>query len=426
MGKVVIIADDLTGACDTGIKLVESGCNAEVIIDANMLPGALDGENTFYAINTNTRSADRDEAYHTVREVATQVCTYKPDMVYKKIDSVLRGNIGAEVDAVMDAAGYEMAIIAPALPESRRIVKDGVLHVHLPFSEHMEQDVISSLYGSEGSKHIKINSRHIRLGSRMLAQKLETEASRGCRHCVLDSETEEDLQTIANAIKLCRTKVLPVGSAGLARHLFNGADPSSKCSGKLSLTECSDALGLIVVTSRHPLTVVQVRKLLGRSDVAAFSFPVEELDTKKPEAVAEELSARIFAHRKRHRETRLYIVTTDAVAGNAPPEFRPLGENLSDDRIVAAATMAAAAAARAMPFTAVIASGGDTAIGFLENFNISSIQLIEEPSPGTVAAKMEALGEPARLLLTKSGGLGDENTLVDMAEYILTTRVAAG
>ncbi len=426
MKDAVIIADDLTGACDTGIKLAARGHEVEVVLDARFLPEKpLHGGGISYTINTNTRSAETDEAYRTVYRVTSAMNAMQPCLLYKKIDSVLRGNLVVEIDAVLDAAGLETALIAPALPQSGRVVRNGVLYVDTPSAKPFSQDVAAALFGTaprQDCAHISL--QEVQAGSESLREKISRVQKQRYRYCIVDAQTREELSCIARALEALEG-ILPVGSAGLAEQMFATMPTDAAERGVTCRSMEKDTLGLLVVASKHPLAIAQLGRLRERKDTAFFTFSTQALKRETPEQIATRLARHILAHYEAQNATRVYVITTEEnMLGICEGRSGFSGEDLSDDGIVTAATQAAAVAVRKLPFTAVIASGGDTASGFLSHFSQSHVQLLEEPLPGAVAAKMTTAGEAARLLLTKSGGFGETDVLNKLTDYMLTHRVA--
>jgi len=116
---LTIVADDLTGACDTGALFAGSGA-VPVTVWPAPAPSA-----RVRAIDTESRSLEAGEA---ARRVRTTTGRLKGTM-FKKIDSTLRGRVGPEIDALMRAGSQSSALVCPALPAERRVVLDRVLTV---------------------------------------------------------------------------------------------------------------------------------------------------------------------------------------------------------------------------------------------------------------------------------------------------------
>ena len=127
MHKFAILADDFTGANDTGVQLCKAGEAVRVILQ----PDQLDDDDTSVVIDTESRVVTGKEAYDRVYGSIKAIeahggCQY----VYKKVDSTLRGHLQEEIQAAIDAYAPELIIFAPAYPVQGRTVREGRLYVH--------------------------------------------------------------------------------------------------------------------------------------------------------------------------------------------------------------------------------------------------------------------------------------------------------
>ncbi len=122
--KIVVIADDLTGANDTGVQFAKQGLKTIVLM---RVPGSLSElDEDVLVVDTQSRALSPAEAYQKVTETALLFKNRDQfQTLYKKIDSTLRGNLGTEIDAIMDVCGLELAIVAPAFPRNGRITVGG-------------------------------------------------------------------------------------------------------------------------------------------------------------------------------------------------------------------------------------------------------------------------------------------------------------
>lgn len=128
--EILALADDLTGALETAAKFSAEGLAAVVL-----LPGGETADAPVVVLDTETRHVSPDEAARVVYAHARAAFDSGARLVYKKTDSTLRGNIGAELGALVRAAGLEL-IYAPAYPRVGRTVREGHLYVDgVPVSE---------------------------------------------------------------------------------------------------------------------------------------------------------------------------------------------------------------------------------------------------------------------------------------------------
>lgn len=196
----LILADDFSGACDSAAR---AGRRATALLgpapstDADLL-----------ALSTETRHASPTQARQHLRSLSGWI---SGRALYKKIDSTLRGPWIDEVDELLAITDYSQAIVCPAFPALGRTVRDGWLC---------------------------LDNRPV--------QRID------CPFTVRDASTEDDLARIA--ADLC-SAVLPVGSAGLVRHVFppRSAPPPPPAP--------SAGLWLVLVGSEHPAAQSQLQHL---------------------------------------------------------------------------------------------------------------------------------------------------------------------
>jgi len=99
---IYVIADDLTGANDTGVQFTKKGYNSRVSIfdksAAQNIPESLD----VFVMDTETRELKSKIAREKLRSILKKLNINKNDMIYKKVDSTLRGNVGDEIEEIKD------------------------------------------------------------------------------------------------------------------------------------------------------------------------------------------------------------------------------------------------------------------------------------------------------------------------------------
>ncbi|MFK0335227.1 four-carbon acid sugar kinase family protein [Rhizobium sp. NPDC090275] len=123
--KVAIIADDLTGALDTGTPFVDAGLSVAVAIEIEAIDDALATGCEVVVVNTASRALPEGEAARRAGLAASALLAAHPDIVLKKIDSRLKGNVAAESAAIAAIFGHREITIAPAIPDQERFTRDG-------------------------------------------------------------------------------------------------------------------------------------------------------------------------------------------------------------------------------------------------------------------------------------------------------------
>ncbi|RYC13984.1 four-carbon acid sugar kinase family protein [Ciceribacter ferrooxidans] len=125
--KIAILADDLTGALDTGTPFVARGLSVTVALDSRHLADARNCETDVLVVNTASRALTEMEAAERIREAAIAIAPLAPRIVMKKIDSRLKGNVAVECEALADVFGRTFMVIAPAIPDQQRFTKAGMV-----------------------------------------------------------------------------------------------------------------------------------------------------------------------------------------------------------------------------------------------------------------------------------------------------------
>ena len=128
--NLIIFADDLTGTLDTGVQFAKAGIRASYYSRIEALTSSLaDGEADVYLFDTESRHLSPKAAYQKLFEAAEAVHAYHPDLILKKTDSGLRGNIGSELAAVMDAVQTPVLHFFPAYPRMGRTTENGIQYI---------------------------------------------------------------------------------------------------------------------------------------------------------------------------------------------------------------------------------------------------------------------------------------------------------
>ncbi|EGH1302662.1 four-carbon acid sugar kinase family protein [Escherichia coli] len=119
--SILVVADDFTGANDAGVSLAQVGHTVDVAFE---MPYR--GDASVWVINSDSRAMDPKLAAMKITSLMSHLpLANNPPLVIKKIDSTLRGNIGAEIEALMKACGITGAVVAPAFPQAGRTTVAG-------------------------------------------------------------------------------------------------------------------------------------------------------------------------------------------------------------------------------------------------------------------------------------------------------------
>jgi uncharacterized protein YgbK (DUF1537 family) len=225
--KIAIIADDLTGANDSGAQLVRAGLRTSVMINDQRRPS---GEHDAIVFDTDSRAVSGAEAYRRVQAVARTVVQDGAGDIYKKMDSTMRGNIGAELDAMYDVCSPDFVIIAPGFPRNGRQVIDGYHYLNgVPLHQSeaandpktpVTESFLPRLLAQQTDRPIAfVTYAEIRRGFDEVKRKLDQFKSYGIPYLIFDSEDESDLESIIRIVQATEYRVVWSGSAGLVSYM---------------------------------------------------------------------------------------------------------------------------------------------------------------------------------------------------------------
>ena len=227
MVKLLIVADDFTGALDTGVQFTARGARTCVVTDPAYDFSRAKAETQVLVLDAETRHLTPEAAYSVVRRAVEGALRAGFTHIYKKTDSALRGNVGAELTAVLDGAGAESISFLPALPKMDRITRRGIHYIDgVPVAESVfGRDPFEPVGASSVAEIIAAQSE-----VPVALHGLEETASAGRPGIhVYDAESDSDLLRIGQ--RLGREGLrLSAGCAGFAAALaeildLRGAPP---------------------------------------------------------------------------------------------------------------------------------------------------------------------------------------------------------
>jgi D-threonate/D-erythronate kinase len=228
MTRLAIIADDLSSATDCGAQVVRSGLSVVVPLGGYSLPIQATAAQVI-SIDTDSRSLSANQAYAKVKAASQQLVSQGWIHFYKSVDSTLRGNLGAEIEAVLDIVKPACAVIAPAFPKYGRTTVDGVQYLHGrplhetefgsdPTAPVRDADIPRRL--SEGSRRKagRLTIDQLRAGPRQIKSAIKGLMETGIELVVVDIAEQEDLKRICLGLAGSDLRVVWVGSTGLAEY----------------------------------------------------------------------------------------------------------------------------------------------------------------------------------------------------------------
>lgn len=380
--KIGLITDDFTGAMDSGAQFSYSQ------LGVHFRFAGLPGEDV-EIINTASREITTPEA---VKRVQAACHALAGRRLFKKIDSTLRGHIGAETEAVLAASPYQKAVICPAAPLQGRAVRDGILFINdLPLEQTAFKD--DPLYPAKTSRLAELIGKpavHIPL-SLVRGSLVDLTAAITASLLPLltaDAESPDDLLALGRAI--LATQALPCGAFGLARAYLQALEVETVAHPPLQ----PEGAVLVLVGSANQVAREQVARLETQPNSLVLRLcPLPTHET--PQQVIN-----LFPLNK-----RILVLCADQDKTVRTPEWLRFGQTVSETAL--------AVLAKFQPPT-ILVVGGETATHFCQQAGVESIQVLGEAAPGIPYGRLRGGMLDQRLLITKAGGFGTPETLTNI------------
>ncbi len=125
---MIVIADDITGAAEMAGIAFERGQQVRLQCGGGLKKDDFN-EAQVLVIATDTRSMSEQEATAECRRLAQQLPHPTP-LLFKKVDSALRGHVVSELTALLETTDYERAVYLPANPSKERTIQKGTYYIN--------------------------------------------------------------------------------------------------------------------------------------------------------------------------------------------------------------------------------------------------------------------------------------------------------
>src|SRR5215211_4100767 len=218
MTRLAIIADDLSSATDCGAQVVRSGLSVVVPLGNYSLPEQARAAQVI-SVDTDSRSLSANHAHAKVKLASQQLVTEGWTHFYKSVDSTLRGNLGAEVEAMLEVVKPDCAIIAPAFPKYGRTTVDGVQHLYGrplhetefgtdPTAPVKDADIARRLAEGSHRKSGLLTLDQVRGDSAQLESTFRRFLEAGIELVIVDIAEQEDLRRICGGLSQSNLRII--------------------------------------------------------------------------------------------------------------------------------------------------------------------------------------------------------------------------
>lgn len=416
MIKMLIIADDFTGALDTGVKFSAAGARTKVSTDTEMDFTANIPEEVL-VLCAPTRHLPTREAYGMIRRIAARAAAAHIGCIFKKTDSALRGNIGAELSAVLDGSGEKCLCFIPALPGMNRITVGGIHYIdgvpahqsvfgQDPF-EPVRESCVPDLLHLQCDVPVKV------------VPSGEAESFRpGDETCIylFDCASKADMEKEVRTLHAQGHLAILAGCAGLAESLpaYLGLTISAKLTGESAADRLTVVCGSVNPISCSQMDYGEQRgyrrvhipadRLLSDSDLSTGSG-----------AMMMDYLWTLYSQSPYLMIDSLQIGGEQVLEGTPELTLEDIRQKISCRMgLILKALIDRGADSRFMII------GGDTLLAFLEAMQCHELTPICELQPGVVLSRITYRGRQYEII-SKSGGFGDEALLVTLQGECETT-----
>ncbi|HWT75105.1 MAG TPA: four-carbon acid sugar kinase family protein [Mobilitalea sp.] len=413
MIRLLLIADDFTGALDTGIQFAQYGANTKIITIS-------DATDCFYrkngvevlVIDAETRHLTGEQAYNRVYRLAAEAITAGVTHIYKKTDSGLRGNIGSELKALLDASRQTFLPFIPAYPQMNRVTINGYHYVDgQPIQESVfGKDPFEPVVSSEVRQLFDSGTRIELLGRNEEYHTEFNEPTIG----IFDAQSDEDIKNIAEYLNNKDQLRIIAGCAGFASFLpqllkFRRRKSSAPQLNQTLLVMCGSVNPIsmdqieyaqmagfrrIVLTPQQQLEVGYLSSSEGMEwmnqlENTFHNYPVVMLDTGVSEQ--NQVNTYIEENHMALNEARVRIASA---LGEIVKKLLDINRNHT-----------------------LMIIGGDTLLGFFKQIRCDEIYPVTELETGTVLSYIKYKKKKV-WIISKSGGFGKPDMIWQIAKKL--------
>lgn len=414
MVKMLIIADDFTGALDTGIQFAKKGIITQVVIGSQTELRVSETARVL-VVDLETRPMKAEDAYRAVYNLTKWAVHSTIPIIYKKTDSALRGNVGAELSAVVDASEENLYFI-PAFPDIGRITLKGIHYIgdvpleksafkEDPF-EPVHSSYLPAILGAYAKNKVKCIGR---------MEGKETYIKEKKKIIIFDAGSNKDIEVRIKELKEERKLSFLAGCAGFAAFL----PPVLGLEGVV-YRKYEKKKGLYVACgSLNPITREQVMYAEQKGFLRISLTPRQKLDTEYYETEeGKEFLEKVYRQcifnpriivdtfDKREEETKKYAETM----GIDPEEIR-FSITKCHSMIVRYLIE------KGVDYT-IFMTGGDTLMGLMKMVENPEFIPVCELSQGVVLSRLKWRDKILQIV-SKSGGFGSVNVMTEIADKLV-------
>ena len=424
MYRCLIVADDLTGA-NASISLLK---NLKITTLLELNDKNLYKDYDAISCSTESRGISETDAYNKVFNITKKYMHNDIAVYNKRIDSTMRGNIGAEIDAMLDALGDDrLAIVSPGYPSAGRTVVGGYLLVNGILVEDTEMAVDSKnpIKISNCIELIKYQSKRkitsleidiVRTSSKVISKYIKDKYDEGFRIIVCDMVNQNHVKNISEAILESKIKFIVADPSPLTAKISELSIINKEKTNKSKKILC--AIGSISHT-----TALQVKTLYSNRTVGLIRFRPENLiDLSLCEKEINNIVNQVI---NKFETFNICILVSENLYRDKPLDFDEIAllsktdieylSNLINEGIA----ISIEKILEKVKIDGLYTSGGDTTVKICSQLNSYSLDIQCSVFPLVVYAKLNGGKYQGLDLITKGGGVGDAESLIKCVDFLI-------
>jgi uncharacterized protein YgbK (DUF1537 family) len=415
--KIGIIADDYTGSADTGVQFAKKGLKTTIVQEHRRIKEAFT-RSSVVVYDTESRSDSPEIAYAKVASTTREFQKAGIDLIYKKIDSTLRGNIGVELDAMLDARDVGIVVMCPAYPKAGRITIGGYHLVHGELIQNTEiasdtefpikESHIPSLLRHQSKYQVSsIEIADVIQGKQPLMQAIKLQIATGNRILVIDAVSQHDLTTLASVIAEFESHLIVCGSGGLAEELPEALKTLPKTAEKI----------LVIAGSVRSVTVQQIVQASKQLKARVITIDVKQILFQDDRAMTHEMSRITREAEKSYMKNRDVIIRWTDSQKKAKQLFemgrlKKLEDKVIRSRIGEILGDVTKKIMASSDIKGLILTGGETAFNVFKSLEVEEVEVDTEVLPGIPLMRIVGGKLDKMPVITKAGAFGDSEALI--------------
>lgn len=422
--KIGVIADDLTGANATGVRLSKQGLRAVTLLHSSTFP--TEAYNVVL-MDTDSRYASSETAEKRVIESVNALDKWGASIVAKRIDSTLRGNVGTELDAILSYKKDLVAVVAPSFPDSGRVVSGGYLLVDgVPLEQTeagndpikpIKHTFLPDLIREQSTYDVtSLTLSDILKPEPELTKIIEEKVKEGYRIICCDAVSNKNLETIARSLSYIESKIfMPVDPGPLTDYYAQYMRKEEK--------KVTNPI-LVMVGSATSLTGRQLEYLKETTTAGIVHTNAEHL-ASYTDSWNKEVENVKFKALNLLKENELIIITTHKPGfGLIDLERRSKEEGYSEDALAKRIADGLGSIFREIVESAsfkkigCFSSGGDVTASICAFSRADGIELKDEVIPLAAYGALTGGYFHGMPIVTKGGMIGNDTSIYQCVQYL--------